>query len=191
MAAGHVTAALARRAYALAVRLHPDARGYAPQMLATFDELLGAASSQGRIAMLRLLVRETAGLARSRSDAAGAGSPRPRRAATWSILRDVRFALRTFRRRPSFTASVVVTLALGIGFNAAVFSVTEAVLFERLPFPDPARLVMVWRTRPLPGFRATHRRPATTRTGRRRCRTSTPWPRSIWRASTSLVAVTR
>ena len=54
-----------------------------------------------------------------------------------NITQDVRFALRTFKRRPGFTAAVIATLALGIGANAAIFSVANAVLLQRLPFKDP------------------------------------------------------
>ena len=68
------------------------------------------------------------------------------------IGQDVRFAWRTFRRRPVLTAAIVVTLALGIGANAAIFSVTKAVLLERLPYTDPSRLVMVWEDESALGF---------------------------------------
>ncbi|MEJ7811034.1 MAG: ABC transporter permease [Gemmatimonadaceae bacterium] len=57
---------------------------------------------------------------------------------------DLRFALRTFGRRPGFAAVVILTLALGIGANTAIFSVVNAVLLRSLPFPDPDRLVMLW-----------------------------------------------
>jgi putative ABC transport system permease protein len=70
---------------------------------------------------------------------------RERRADWWEALRqDVRFAARALARRPSFLAITVLTLALGIGANAAIFSVVDAALLKPLPYADPDRLVSVW-----------------------------------------------
>jgi predicted permease len=60
-----------------------------------------------------------------------------------SLAQDARYALRTFRRAPVFTAAAVITLALAIGANTAVFSVLRSVLLRALPFPDPERLVRI------------------------------------------------
>jgi putative ABC transport system permease protein len=60
------------------------------------------------------------------------------------LLQDVRYALRSFSRRPGFTAVLVATLALGIGSNVAIFGVANAVLFQPLPYEDPEELALVW-----------------------------------------------
>src|SRR5262245_44801857 len=65
------------------------------------------------------------------------------RTAMDAIWQDVRYPLRLWRRAPAFTAVVLATLALGIGANTAMFTVIDAVLLRRLPFPDPDRIIIL------------------------------------------------
>ena len=64
-----------------------------------------------------------------------------------TILADLRYGARAMVRNPAFSVIAVLTLALGIGANAAIFSVVRTVLLRPLPFPEPDRLVQVWESR--------------------------------------------
>lgn len=76
-----------------------------------------------------------------------------RRWLLWDTFkRDLRHALRLLWRRPSFSAVVVITLAIGLGANSAIFSVINAVLLRPLPYKEPRRLAMLWSEDPAHGL---------------------------------------
>src|ERR1051326_4801679 len=60
------------------------------------------------------------------------------------LLLDLRYALRILRKAPGLTAAIIITLALGIGANTAIFSLVYSVLLKSLPYPEADRLAMVW-----------------------------------------------
>jgi putative ABC transport system permease protein len=63
-----------------------------------------------------------------------------------SLMKNLRYSLRLLARNPGLTATILLTLALGIGANTAIFTVDYATLLAPLPYPQPQQLTMVWST---------------------------------------------
>ncbi|MEZ5319693.1 MAG: ABC transporter permease [Vicinamibacterales bacterium] len=151
-------ARLDRALYRLFLRLYPaDFRRTHAQELEQIYAWCMTTSRQRRglvPARVRGLADAVRGAIALRTGGAPPGNEPPRssrihRLAS-SLTQDTRFALRTFRRSPLFFAGLLVVLALGIGANAAVFSLVQAVLLEPLPYGEPDRVMRLWRAHPEP-----------------------------------------
>ncbi len=97
---------------------------------------------------LRLAVMDAGGLDRVKEDVRDVRIGR----LADETIRDVSYAWRMLRKAPGFTLAAVLTLALGVGANTAIFSVVHALLIAPMPYADPARLVFVWADQSTEGY---------------------------------------
>jgi len=123
---------------------------FGAEMLLAFEEAWADSNGASRLRLLADLVRAglRARLERVRPTPSPSDplTPTGPRSPMHDLLQELRFALRRLRRAPAFTAAAVLTLALGIGANTAIFSVVDGVLLRPAPFADIDRLAMVWET---------------------------------------------
>ena len=136
------------------LRLYPRAwrERFADEMVATWLDQYDAVVTAGRESTLHFVLRSMAGVIRNlvpvhlqqRVTAVTHPDLQPPGTRMRSIGHDVRFALRTLRKQPAFTTIAVLTLALGIGANTAVFSVLNSVVLSPLPYAEPHRLVRLY-----------------------------------------------
>ena len=153
---------LGERLYRLALRAYPSRHlaDYGPDMLGAFQALERDFRARGRLRYLRFLLAELRGLlaqaVRERLAPSGSqwsggplkGGGRGRGGVMDGWIRDLRYGWRQLLRTPWVSALAVLTLALGIGANAAIFSVVDAVMDRPVPYDEPDRLVHIFEQYP-------------------------------------------
>ena len=139
---------LSRRVYTALLRLYPATfrQRFGADLVELFSDKYRSATSQGTVALARFWLR----IVRDAVATSVAERFEPslvsheRGPLMEGLLKDVRYAFRTMARRPALSVTIVLTLALGIGANTAIFSLVNTVLLRPLPYPEPEQLVMVW-----------------------------------------------
>lgn len=132
---------LHERVYRALLRLLPSAfrHEFGASMVDDFRDQRDEAAMHGVSRVRRLWLRTIGGVMRLAT-----------REHVGAVVRDVRHAVRLFRRRPSFTVTTVLTLTVGIGVTTATFSIVQAIVLQQIPGPESERLVSIFEVGPEP-----------------------------------------